>query len=372
MDIAYQDVAMKVLKYAASIPSNEAIVPRTNKDSLNGFSYPALAEALGDSGYLDSMILKKLEDAGYLIGEFFERVLLCPHCMAYNICFRDICPECSSANLERVQMIHHFRCAYVGPEKEFIKDGRLSCPKCNTNLLHVGKDYERPSEVFKCLDCDWSGSETSTGGHCVFCDKKVEPEQCVVYDIKIYRIGPDGSRTVRMGRFLSDEVKESSHLDTQTQGNNQSEEFSKLQPLLKLTNELGRLSESFGVSLSVICMIPDVLKQTKSSVNEDLAEDFCLAVMEKVKDLLRPTDYLTLAGGDNLLAVLPQTEKSQALELADSLNNEISALTFSGHIAHSSLSCGVIEWQRGRNSKWLYAEAYRQAVENCEKKMTIN
>jgi hypothetical protein len=115
----FKDLYMKVLRYASALPFDASINPKANIVSAVGFNYPELAKVLGDLSYLDAVVLAKLEERECLIGDFEERVLLCPYCSVYNMCFRDTCAQCSYSGLKVEAMIHHFRCAYMGAEREF-------------------------------------------------------------------------------------------------------------------------------------------------------------------------------------------------------------------------------------------------------------
>ena len=106
MDI--KKLSLDILRYASKLPATKPITPVPDVSALIGFSYPELKDILQDSSQFDSLILKRLEDAGYLIGAFSDRVLLCPNCLAYNIIFRDTCPECGSPNIVFSQMVAPF------------------------------------------------------------------------------------------------------------------------------------------------------------------------------------------------------------------------------------------------------------------------
>ena len=35
-----------------------------------------------------------------------------------------------------------------------MRGGDLVCPKCNRQLRHIGVDYEKPSKLFTCFNCE--------------------------------------------------------------------------------------------------------------------------------------------------------------------------------------------------------------------------
>lgn len=340
----------KVLEEVNNLPRGQVLMPTPEANALEAFAYKEIEQVLGDMKGLSFMILKELEECGLIESEFYDRLLLCPHCRSYNLCFRDICPECSSSNIELIQMIHHFRCGYVGPEHEFINEkGTLTCPKCSYKLLSVGKDYEKPAEVFNCLSCDWSGSETMTMGRCIVCNNSSEPQDCIIFDVNSYRITPLGKlalETGDLGNYL--EKKEVNLLEKE-------DSFSNVSNLMALAKELGRIAKRYGYNQSVMCLYPDCFNSMK--VTDDIKKSFTSAVMEKVRSLLRLTDYVACDENAVMYAVLPHTDLKGAEILASRILQTISESPFSGPIAQSTISIGVVGWDPDYDAEPTFARA---------------
>lgn len=358
-----EKLEMKVLLYAAGLSSDTIIEPKPDANSMNAFSYPELKETLGDASYLDSIILRKLEDDGCLSGEFRDRILLCPYCMAYNICFRDVCPECKSPNLRSVQMIHHFRCGHVGPETDFIKGERMICPKCFVPLMHVGKDYERPSEVFECAECTWSGSEAGTAGHCVFCDRHVAPHECKVQDVKAYRITIDGSISARSGAIVTRREKEDDELNGLETMGTDTRPFRSIKSIAVLAEEMGRMSDSFGVPLTAASLSPDVFSKAGASMTPEMSKSLGEAVAEKLNALLRPTDRLVSTSSGTMFLLMPHTKLEDARTIVSQILEEVSKLTFSGPLKRTTLSAGIAVWTKGKGVSKFFMEAKNARLE---------
>lgn len=55
-----------------------------------------------------------------------------------------ICPGCGAPAAAH-DVLHHFLCAYVGPDYDFFETGKdhFSCPKCRRALLSEGEDWEK-------------------------------------------------------------------------------------------------------------------------------------------------------------------------------------------------------------------------------------
>jgi hypothetical protein len=79
-------------------------------------------------------ILKSLTLKGYLKERDYDSVLLCPNCNSSQVYTRYNCPQCQSININRVQLIEHKSCGYIGNRSEFEQEEGLICPKCKTEI----------------------------------------------------------------------------------------------------------------------------------------------------------------------------------------------------------------------------------------------
>ncbi len=140
----------------------ERITPTVSLDSACGYCYPEAQQVFGGVAGAEIESLEQLASLGYLRAEFHDKVHVCPACAHHALNFRELCPQCQSANISIVQMIHHLRCGCVAPERDFQEGIQLRCPKCKHMLRHIGIDYERPSASFLCGTC-----------HFIFTDPKV-------------------------------------------------------------------------------------------------------------------------------------------------------------------------------------------------------
>lgn len=113
--------------------------------------------------------LEDLAEAGLLERRFFDRVHECGACGSARMNVREECPSCHSSALAEESLVHHYRCAYQGLEREFFNGERLICPKCRRELRHYGVDYDRPATVFQCHGCGETASDPVVGFLCAEC-----------------------------------------------------------------------------------------------------------------------------------------------------------------------------------------------------------
>ena len=140
-----QRLLAKICRYLASRGSS--LEPRNSRYSKIGYHYP-LVEALSIE-HDPIFILKNLDKFywdNYFKREIIDKVNICYECSSSYLNFSECCSKCSSIDLKSEELVHHFRCAYVGPQSDYEKNEKLVCPKCNHQLKHIGIDYDKPSE----------------------------------------------------------------------------------------------------------------------------------------------------------------------------------------------------------------------------------
>ena len=176
----------KIIRYLVS--RQKVLKPINTRFSSIGYRFSIVEDMSIESNPL--YIIKHLN--GYANQDYFSRqpldkVNVCYDCNSSYLNFSECCTKCNSLDLKSEELVHHFRCAYVGPQSDFVKDEKLICPKCDHQLKHIGIDYDKPSEIHTCKSCNHSSQETKMKAKCVDCSKENELDQLVTHDIHEYR-----------------------------------------------------------------------------------------------------------------------------------------------------------------------------------------
>jgi hypothetical protein len=130
----------------------------------------------------------KLVKSGFLSPSFFDRVHVCGNCGSSQFNVREECPECRSSNLREEPYLHHFKCAYLGPESDFRRGDDLVCPKCRRELTHFGSDYDKPGTMIVCGSCGHQTSEPMVGFVCLSCGHHTDGDTIPTRDIQSYAL----------------------------------------------------------------------------------------------------------------------------------------------------------------------------------------
>jgi len=124
-----------------------------------------------------------------------DKICVCPECEAVPT-FRPGCGACGSAWTEHEVLIHHYACAHVGPESEFLTDSGLVCPKCRLRDLVAGSDFEQTKGCLRCSDCDAIFAEAKMIGHCLSCQHRFPASEGKLKSIYAYRVGRSPDSTI--------------------------------------------------------------------------------------------------------------------------------------------------------------------------------
>ena len=177
------------------VRQKKVLAPTPDIYSNINYSFPFLSVNFENNEEHTALnILDIAEEEGMLRSEYFDRVYLCASCSGSHVSYREVCPKCSSSNTTPDDIIHHFPCGYVGPMSDFKNeiDDKLDCPKCNKRLRHIGVDYDKPSVIHVCNNCNHKFQDYSVNAKCMSCLADRPVETLKSHDIKTYRLTKKG------------------------------------------------------------------------------------------------------------------------------------------------------------------------------------
>lgn len=176
-----------------------SLTPHYDAASSELFSYSAAL----DFRSIDKE-MRNLEARGFVDREFFDRFHLCDRCGSSRFNVREECTECGSAHIEEEAYLHHFRCAYQGPESDFRQQDDLVCPKCRMELSHFSVDYDKPGTMTQCQSCRHATSEPAVAFVCTECEARYDGDSVRTRDVYAYELSELGLDFAKAGRGIVD------------------------------------------------------------------------------------------------------------------------------------------------------------------------
>lgn len=257
--------------------------------------------------------------------QLLDRIRVCPHCNSGHLNYVEVCPQCSSIDIELQSSLHCFTCGHVGRQQSFQRRGKLECPKCLTQLRHIGVDYDRPLENHVCNQCLNLFVEAATMSQCLSCDEKMKVDELVVRKLYRYRLGEAGEYIFRHG-------KPSKAPDLSIKGE---VEISFFLNLLAWLNKVAIRHKEHHLLLGLhFPSLDEYGKQHGDAKLLSLMDQFT----RRLSEIFRDTDICCQFKQDVLLVLMPNTEKSSF----SALQNKISVL--GGQIEDEYFELNVFSW----------------------------
>lgn len=263
------------------------------------YRYPLIEALAGEDGFNAFGWLQLMLQKDWLeTTELLDRVRLCSGCSSGRLNYVDVCPECHALDIARQPALHCFTCGHVGSQEGFLKDGVLVCPNCYSRLRHIGSDYDRPLENYRCHACQAFFVDSSVDARCLDCGVVHSPERLRVREVRHFQLSESGRLRCRQG------LEGSSAADAYFQRLNLTGEAG-FHDLLNWQLALFRRYGEPGFSL--LGLRVDNLDQVFAELGESRGHILVDGLVERLQEIIRDTDRCTRSSEDVLWMLLPRT-----------------------------------------------------------------
>lgn len=301
------------------------LAPQVDLSSSIGYTYPELS--VNFEGNEEAQVLEILdwaEKEGLIWPDFHDRVYLCNSCSNGFLIYREVCPHCNSSNTSSQDLIHHFPCAFIGPVSDFRNnvDNAMVCPKCHKNLRHIGVDYDKPSVINHCNNCDKNFQDFYVKAKCLACQQDTDVQFLVPRSIYVYKLTKKGRTTAVNGIFTSNEYIED------VQGSINMETYHVL-----LHYQLERVRNNSDLRSHIAVMhfenIWELYNKVGKKSHKKLLEDIIHVMREHIKS----SDYIAVENPTTIHLCINDVDLSTAQRLVNKMEITIKELikeNFSG------------------------------------------
>ncbi|MGL5949772.1 MAG: diguanylate cyclase domain-containing protein [Aeromonas sp.] len=284
------------------------LLPQWQPAARQGYGYPLLdclfaqkIDLIGrgdpNQGVHASHFLPQLVGERVLeISRLVDRVRLCGHCHGGHLNFIDVCPACRHIAIEAKPAVHCFTCGHVEDQDKFMQQGSLRCPKCVTQLRHIGVDYDRPLEKYHCQSCHARFMEAAVEARCHACGQAHQPDNLLVAPVYEYSLG-------QLARHIAREGTQQLQVPLTWGRDVPMEHFPWL---LQWTNSL---LERHGGVHSLLAIKVERLAQLRAQLGLIATGQRLAALLTRLQALFRDTDVVCQYGENGLVLLLPYTDE---------------------------------------------------------------
>lgn len=294
---------LKSLQYAFT--RDQSFKPYRDRNSRIGYHFPFLS-SISSKNEIHQYLTKLQELVGksLLHSQLLDKINCCNTCMGSYLNFHETCSKCASLDLKYENLIHHFRCAYIGPESDFIQGESLQCPKCDKLLNHIGIDYDKPSEIANCNSCDHTSQETKMKASCIDCGEKNELSQLNTVSVFSYKINESGAEWIAIEpKDEHSKVEELSNLNIVS-----FPIFNLLVEQERARAKLRKIGTSFYGEVNIS-------EEVYLHLNEAFRSQLKDEILHILRQYLRPIDILCAHHTGKYSFLLPDCKQSKAFDL---------------------------------------------------------
>jgi diguanylate cyclase (GGDEF)-like protein len=352
-----QERRLKVLTYIAGRGMDARLEPVISNLARIGYTYPDICEVLGCRPGDELDYLEFLADLGCLNREIFDKVDLCPFCLHGNLRLRRLCPYCRSSLIVQKEVLHHFRCGWVGIEEEARQATDLVCPKCHKNLRHIGVDYERASQSYYCTTCRKIFAQPLEEFLSIPCGRQIPKNGTMIQPIFVYTITLIGAEAATRQSFEGAPVErgivESGfNLYTRSYIENRMSE---------LVNRYLRYRAGFSALLISVDQFPEWIQDSGHLVASNLVK----LLASVLKGETRGVDLPGLYDDHTFILLLPQTNRKGAATFAHRYIDRIKDVKEPSLAEAPTVSIAIADCPEDGEAVGALTDALTERLERC-------
>jgi diguanylate cyclase (GGDEF)-like protein len=216
-------------------------------------------------------------------------------------------------------MIHHFSCGHVDSLDSFRQGTDLVCPKCDQTLRHIGIDYEKPSDYFKCESCRAIVPDPAVELECLVCGLICKPEDTVEKNIYSYEFSEFAWEAVRSGKILGLDIGSLLYDQHTNLYNKQYFEIELKRELIRMR----RYKSEFTLVLARIEKIDEIQKNHPGRFTW-----YVNSIFKALTQDLRELDTTCVWESNTLGIILSETNLEGALIVVNRINKNIQSLEY--------------------------------------------
>ncbi|MCF7352596.1 diguanylate cyclase [Vibrio sp. CK2-1] len=304
--------------------------------------YPTLTST---TNFIDTKTKQNILEQEKLI----DRTRHCRSCHSGHLNYVETCPTCQSVDINNQLFLHCFTCGHVAAQNMFERNNKLECPKCLSQLRHIGVDYDRPLETHQCNQCHAQFIDSHTIARCFNCDLPNDINELSVSQHHQYR----------MGNMLDHIILEKGFLSLPPLNLQGDTDINTLHSLLPWLNKLAIRHEQTHLLMSL--HLPK-LNDVKQKISFRKAMALNEQLNERLNGVLRSTDLCCQYREDLIFIFMPMTPlkslsvlQNKIVQIAQAMEEQDFILkVYSWSLPNTELNNDAHSWLQSRLNEIEY------------------
>lgn len=298
-----------------------SLKPFPDVNSVIGFTYPIVSvnfETHEETKVLDLFDWAQKENLVW--PDFYDRVYLCNGCGSGHLSYREICPSCDSANMKSEDLIHHFPCGFIGPISDFKNqiDSVLNCPKCSKSLRHIGVDYDKPSIINHCQNCNEVFQDYLVKARCVNCGVDADVQYLVSKNINVYKLTKKGRSASSSGIFTSEYIGAE-----EVFGSVNNRTFNTM-----MHYEQERIKNNTSLSTNIALLHIENIFDLLRKLGKSKEKVFIAELVQLIRENITPADFINISNPSLIVICINDTTAAKAQTAMMKVYDKIEEMVF--------------------------------------------
>jgi len=299
----------------------KSLSPIPDVSSSIGYSYPILS--VNFDNFEESKVLDLLEWAtreDLIWPDFYDRIYLCNNCGSGHLSYREMCPACDSSNMKSEDLIHHFSCGNIGPISDFKNgiDSSLTCMKCSKSLRHIGVDYDKPSIINHCLNCNENFQDYIVKAKCVYCKADTEVQYLLSKNLSILRQTKKGRNAAISGIVTADY-----NLADDIHGAVSMSVFTTM-----MHYELERIKHNNTLTTNFSVLYIENIFELLKKLGKTKEKTFLTELVHMIREGITPADFISISNPSVIAICINDTLLINAQVMVQKVSDKIEEMVF--------------------------------------------
>jgi GGDEF domain-containing protein len=217
-------------------------------------------------------------------------------------------------------LVHHFPCGYIGPISDFKNkvDSSLTCPKCSKNLRHIGVDYDKPSIINHCQNCNEVFQDYIVKAKCVHCGTDSDVQYLVSKDINLYKLTKKGRNAATSGVITSEYG-----LTEDIFGAVDQKTFS-----IMMHYEQERIKHNATMNTSIALLQIENVFELLRKMGKSKEKTFLTEVIHLIRENITPADFINISNPSMICICLNDCSVEQGIVSMQKVVDKLEELVF--------------------------------------------